>query len=260
MPKLTLAIMAAPLVALISVLSADAAELVGHAVDYRIEARNLPPDTVADGTWQLSVTPTCKGWHTVQVASLKVKAGEQAISVSFSLSGEESGDGLAGSYVVQAAANGQQVELKASVAFPGQGQNGKMTFTVGTVGTSKELPSDVMLLAHASQVMLDQLAAGKTEFTLKTIDPSSADGIDNVQVQVLLASPFSDKPLPTDSGGALSGKTWFIKMTHQGGSGVHVVTMQLYENGVVSRIMTDVSGLQLEMTAQRITLLPKPAC
>jgi hypothetical protein len=173
---------------------------------------------------------------------------------------DEGGDGLTGNYDTRISANGQHVAIQAAVTFPGRNAGGKMNQTVGSASVTKEIPSGTSLLAAASQAMLDRLAAGQTDFTLKVIEPTAPDGAADLHVVVLADSPFGATALPADTNGALKGKSWFIRMTKKQGNGAQDTLLQLFESGVVARILADISGIRFEMTARNINVFPKPSC
>jgi len=237
-----------------------AAELIGSYVDYQVDVQNLPAGTTADGTWQIGMAPLCKQWKINQIVNLNVRAGKNAVSIVLVQQGDESADGLTGNYSMQMSANGQQVQINQSVTFPAKGQPGKMNIAVGPNTTATDIPPDVKLVAAGTQYMLDQLSAGKTDFSVKLVEPSSPNGVVEARVEVLPNSPFSDKKLPADTSGALKGKSWFIKMTVTSSGQAQELKMQLHESGVTSRILANISGVQMEMTARSITIFPKPNC
>jgi hypothetical protein len=146
------------------------------------------------------------------------------------------------------------------VNFPSRDAAGKMEASVGSNSVTHSLPGGTLLLAGAAQAMLDRLAAGETDFTLKVVEPTAPQGTADLHVQVLDQSPFSDTRLPDDSGGALKGKSWVVRFTKQQPNGAQDATMLLYDSGVIARILMEMSGIHFEMTARTIKVFPKPAC
>ncbi len=240
--------------------SAQAAELVGHTVDYQVVMTKLPPGATGDGSWQLGITPNCKGWSYSQIANINVKAGDRATSIAITQRGDEASDGLSANYVTQFSGNGQQVLIKAALSFPAKGAAGKMNVTVGADDATRDIPAGTLMLAAASQAMVDQLAAGKTDFTISTIESTAPNGIAQLHIQVLANSPFGATPLPAASQDMLKGKSWFIKLTKQQANGAVDTMMQVYDNGIVTRMIIDMSGIGMELIASKVAIVPKPAC
>ncbi len=239
---------------------ASAADLVGHYLDYQVEFRNLPAGAKTDGTWQSSAVAICKMWKTSQLAALSISVGSKSVSLVIVQQSDEAADGLTGNYTVQATANGQKNDIRAGVTFPAKGQPGKMDLTSGGNTVTKAIPAGVLMQAAFLQSMLDQLSSGKTEFTLQSIEPLTDTGYEEVHVEVLPNSPFGATPLPADTSGALKGKVWFLKATHKSDGNTQDVMLQMHESGVVSRILANISGIQLEMTVRSVTVFPKPGC
>lgn len=235
-------------------------ELMGSYVDYQVELKNLPSGAKGEGLWQISLTPLCRQLKLTQLVNLSVEMGKNRIYIVMVQEGDESADGLAGNYKMQLTANGQKADLIQSVTFAGKNQPGKMNLTVGKTTTTKDVPAGVMLVGAATHHMIDQLLAGKTDFAMKIIEPTAPDGVVEMRVEVLPTSPFSDKPLPADTSGALKGKSWFTKATITAGGASQEMKFQIHETGVTSRILANMSGIEMEMTARNITAFPKPGC
>lgn len=246
--------------ALLAAAPAYAAEQLSHYVDYQVELKNLPAGASGDGLWQMGTIGTCKAWKVTQLANLNVKAGDRASTIVLTQQADETADGLKGDYVTQIAANGQQIAIKASVSLPSGGGAGKMDTSVGPNSIAHSIPGGTLLLAKASQAMLDKLAAGEKDFTLKVVEPTAPEGVADLRVQVLSQSPFSDTKLPVDNDGALAGKSWVVRFTKAQPNGAQDATMLIYESGVIARIMMEMSGIHFEMTARNIKIFPKPAC
>ncbi len=240
--------------------SASAAELTGHRADYKVVALNAPPGTTVDGDSRLVMAPSCRGWDYDQTLTMTVKAPGQTLDMSLTLAGQESGDGLKGDYTIDAALNGRQAQSKIAVAFPDKGQPGRIVFTLDGRSTTKDVPAGLVLVASATQAMLERLQAGDTDFTLQAMGPTAPDGVEQTHVQVLDRSPFDDARLPDEVQSALPAKFWLVRITRVDGGNTQVLVQELHDNGVVARSQIEVSGLRLQMTAQRLRLLAKPSC
>jgi hypothetical protein len=107
---------------------------------------------------------------------------------------------------------------------------------------------------------VDQLEAGKTDFTIKAVELSSPDGVAESHFEVLSQSPFSPRRLPADSAGLLKGKFWLVRATIQSSRGSEEIMMQVHDSGVTSRILVTVSGIAMELTARSVIVHRKPNC
>lgn len=247
-------------VALLAAGSASAAELTGHRADYKVVALDAPPGTTVDGESRLVMAPSCRGWDYDQSLAMTVKSSGQTLGMSLTLTGQESADGLKGDFTIDVALNGRQAQSKVAVSFPGKGQRGKIVFTLDGRSTTKDVPAGLVLVASATQAMLEHLQAGDTDFTLQAMGPTAPDGVEQTHVQVLDRSPFADARLPDEVQSALSAKFWLVKITRVDGANTQVLVQELHDNGVVARSQIEVSGLRLQMTAQRLRPLARPSC
>jgi hypothetical protein len=240
--------------------SANAADLKPHIITYTPALRGVPATVKLTGESTVSNTLRCKSWVIKHSSALALgPPGKPVLAFVRILQGEESRDGQTIGYSAQTSIHGNRASIKASGSTAGKGRGGSVDVQAGNSRRTVAIPEGTYLPMAAWEKVVDELSAGRKNFTLQEYDVSLAHGVVAVNYEVVNFA-FGNAPLPPDPDGLLAGPSWIVKSAMVINGQTVEQIFQIHRSGAISRTLQTVKDVTVEFTAATVRTAPEAGC
>jgi hypothetical protein len=247
---------------------ADAVEVMPHKAIYVLHSRHIPgaeENVSADGMLVFEWLDTCDGWSVNQRAKLRLGGGDDEEEAGFEWRQItwESKDGRRYRYQSEEFRNGERGDQRRGEARLEASGKGAVTTALPT-RSQHDLPAGVMLPTAHSLRLLQAAAAGESFLSADVFDGTVSDE------PITITAAFGpgtlhwhdqDKQFP-----ALAkipsrpvDLAFFLDPTPEGMPDFEQ-SLQLYDNGVIGKMVFSFAGIPMEGELRQLEVSPKDKC
>lgn len=223
--------------------AAVAAELIPHQATYRVAVQKFKQNPgiriEAGGVLTRRVTRDCQKWEVVEKFDVRISA-ETGDSFEFT-SVQQFYEGLDGrrmEFSGWITGSGKRLAVKGNAVMNGDGSGGLARFGK-PVEMEQEIPPGVRFPVAANREVLDALIAGRRPPALIAYRPLGAATL----VETSPAGAADLSAFEQGDAGPVEGRSWIVKSRVQDmdetPADASFETMQIHENGVISRYWLD---------------------
>lgn len=246
---------------------ADAAQLVPHRAVYELTGRSaggFGRSGSLRGILTYELMEDCDGWSVNQKAGLDVSPPEGAgHRFEWSQATWEAKDGTSYRYFIKDSQNGSTgTQRRGELVYPEPGANGKLTTELPARGEA-EMPPVLLPVQHTRE-LLERSGAGETVFIAKIFDAT----VDEKPVEI--SASFGPSLRQPDPAGKELAPLKDVPSRHvdfafyvqnlPDGTPDFEQSIELFDNGVVSRVSFEFGGLPVLGTLRKLEILEPQKC
>lgn len=259
----------APIVALACLISfaADAANMVSYRAVYDIrlaEAKRGASISAASGKIAYGVKQACDAWLVNQTGTmyLQTTTGD-VVPQTLNFSSWESADSTQYRFTVMGDA-GDADNILGGAYMPQSGQEGEARFSKPEAATFVLPQNTLFPVVHTGHI-LDQAAAGKTQFQNMVFEGTDVEGAKLLVTFVSALSARASELSARFQTKAMKRPGWTFRLayfdpTSQTGEPMYEIEADYLDNGIPVRWMLDYGDFTIEMGMSKVEILPRPDC
>jgi len=247
--------------------TAQAAQLVPHRAVYELSAKSaggFGRSGALRGLLTYELMDDCEGWSINQKAGLDVAAPDgEGHRFEWSQATWEAKDGSSYRYFIKDSQDGSTGnQRRGELVYPKPGATGKLTTELPTRGEA-DVPPALLPVQHTLE-LLDRSRAGDTVFMAKIFDAT----VDEKPVEI--SATFGPSLQPAEKEAAAFAPLKDVQSRHvdfaffvqnlPDGTPDFEQSIELFDNGVVSRVSFEFSGLPVLGTLRKLEMLEPQSC
>jgi hypothetical protein len=247
--------------------SADAAQLVPHRAVYELTGKSaggFGRSGSLRGLLTYELMEDCDGWSVNQKAGLDVSAAEgEGHRFEWSQATWEAKDGTSYRYFIKDNQDGSTgTQRRGELVFPQPGAPGTLTTELPARGETK-IPPALLPIQHTLE-LLERADAGETIFVAQIFDAT----VDEKPVEI--SATFGPSQARPDTQAKEFAPLKNVPLRHidfafyvqnlPDGTPDFEQSIELFDNGVVSRVSFEFGGLPVRGTLRRLEMLEPQTC
>lgn len=245
--------------------AAEAAQLVPHRAVYELSAKSASGfgrSGTLRGLLTYELMDDCEGWTINQKAGLDVSGADgEGHRFEWSQATWEAKDGSSYRYFIKDSQDGNTGnQRRGELVFPKAGASGRLTTELPARGETDIPP--VLLPVQHTLALIDHAEAGESVYLAQIFDAT----VDEKPVEISAGFGVAEADSKAEDFAPLKGVTSrhvdfaFFVQNLPDGTPDFEQSIQLFDNGVVSRVNFDFGGLPVLGTLRKLEVLEAKAC
>ena len=240
--------------------SAGAEQLASHSVLYSAVARGAPQGVRIDATTKTWTLQSCQKWTMWMITSFSMQANRRKIMQRTEIKTDEGVSDFVTQISYRSVGDLGNEQRKFDAIVPTE--DARSRIAPERVGTSRRavLPLETLPPKQATDRLIEELRNGSSKFSIAAVDPMAPGAWSRTDFEVIDKWPYAERPLPQAVVSQLVGRHWYVKLTAAFDKGEETSYMEVYENGIVTRMTLNLAPIVVDLTAAKLVLIEPEGC